>query len=101
MGPFAAPRVSLKLYKLMFFKLLFFIYLFIYFAFLPFSRAAPAAYGGSQARGRIGAVAAGLHHSHSNVGSEPHLQPTSQLMATLDPQTTEGGQGSNLHPHGC
>ena len=28
------------------------------------------AYGGSQARGLIGAVAAGLHHSHSNVGSE-------------------------------
>ena len=31
--------------------------------------AAPAAYGGSQARDRIGAVAAGLHHSHSNTGS--------------------------------
>ena len=27
------------------------------------SRAAPAAYGGSQARGQIGAVAASLHHS--------------------------------------
>ena len=38
-------------------------------------RAVTAAYGGSQARGGIGAVAAGLHHSqsHSNVGSEPHL----------------------------
>ena len=32
--------------------------------------------GSSQARGRIGAAAAGLHHSHSNVGSEPHLQCT-------------------------
>ena len=32
------------------------------------------AYGGSQARGLIGAVAAGLHHSHSNTRSEPHLQ---------------------------
>ena len=39
-------------------------------------RAALAAYGGSQARGRIGATAAGLNHSHSNAGSEPHLQPT-------------------------
>ena len=29
-----------------------------------------------EARGRIGAVAAGLRHSHSNTGSEPHLQPT-------------------------
>ena len=34
-------------------------------------RAAPAPYGGSQARGSIGAVAAGLHQSHSNVRSEP------------------------------
>ena len=37
------------------------------------------AYGGSQARGPIEAVAAGLHHGHSNAGSEPHLQPTPQL----------------------
>ena len=32
-------------------------------------RAAPGAYGSSQARGRIGAAAGGLHHSHSHVGS--------------------------------
>ena len=50
-----------------------------------FSRAAPAAYGGSQARGLIGAIATGLHHSHSNSGSEPHLQPTPLLTATPDP----------------
>ena len=31
--------------------------------------AAPAAYGSSQARGRIEATAAGLHHSRSNTGS--------------------------------
>ena len=43
------------------------------------------AYGDSQARGRIGAVATGLRQSHSNVGSEPRLQPISQLTATLDP----------------
>ena len=42
--------------------------------FFPF-RAAPAAYGGSQARGRIGAAAAGLCQSHSNAGSELHLWP--------------------------
>ena len=43
-----------------------------------FFRAVPAAYGGSQARGLTGAVAAGLHHSHShsNTGSKPRLQPT-------------------------
>ena len=48
-------------------------------------RAARAAHGGSQARGRIRAAAIGLHHSHSNSRSEPHLQPTPQLTATLDP----------------
>ena len=39
-----------------------FIYIYIYIVFF---RAAPMAYGGSQTRGRIGAVAAGLHHSHN------------------------------------
>ena len=61
-------------------------------------KAAPAAYGSSQPRDRTGAIAAGLHHSHSNVGSEPSLRPTPQLTATPDP--TEHGQGLNLHPHG-
>ena len=37
------------------------------------SRATPAAYGGSQARGQIGATASSLHHSHSNARSEPCL----------------------------
>ena len=48
-------------------------------------RAIPTAYGGSQARGPIGAVATGLHHSHSNARSEPCLRPIPQLMATPDP----------------
>ena len=43
------------------------------------------AYGGSQARGLIGAVAASLRQSHSNTGSELCLQPIPQLMATPDP----------------
>ena len=34
--------------------------------FFAISWAAPAAYGGSQARGQIEAVATGLRHSHSN-----------------------------------
>ena len=44
------------------------------FFFLVFClfRAAPAACGGSQARGQIGAVAADLHYSHSNTGSLTH-----------------------------
>ena len=43
-----------------------------FFFFYPFG-AAPAAYGGSQARGLIRAVATGLYHSHSNAGSELRL----------------------------
>ena len=41
------------------------------------------AYGDSQARGKIGATAAGL--CHSNAGSELQLGHTSQLMVTPDP----------------
>ena len=40
--------------------------------FLPF-QGTPAAYGASQARGLIGAVAAGQCQSHSNARSEAHL----------------------------
>ena len=47
--------------------------------------ATPVAHGGSQARGPFGALVAGLHHSQSNSGSEPCLQPTPQLMAMPDP----------------
>ena len=54
-----------------------------FFFLISFFRTAPMAYGSSQARGRIGAAAASLHHSHSDTGSKPHLWPTSQLMVTL------------------
>ena len=54
------------------------------FFFLLFLWAAPAAYGGSQSRGRIGAVAPGLCQSDSNAGSEPRLQPIPKLTATPD-----------------
>ena len=50
-------------------------------------RAAPAAYGGSQARGRIRAVVAGLHHSHSNTGSEPHLPPYTTVHSNTGSST--------------
>ena len=58
------------------------------------------AYGSSQARGQIGAIAAYLRHSHSNAGPKLCLRPTPQLMATPDPQLTEQGQGLNPCPHG-
>ena len=57
------------------------IYLFIYFCLF---RAASVAYGGSQGRGPIGAVTVGVHHSHSNTGSEPSLLSTLQLTALPD-----------------
>ena len=70
--------------------LFFFFCLFVFLSFVvvvvvvAISWAAPAAYGGSQARGPIGAVATGLRQRHSNAGSEPRLQPTPQLTATPD-----------------
>ena len=57
----------------------------LFFSFFFFFRAAPEAYGDSQARGRIGATAAGLHHSDGNARSKPRLRPIPQLMATPDP----------------
>ena len=66
---------------------------------LPF-RAAPAAYGGSQARRQIGAAAAGLHQSHSNMGAEPCLRPTAQLMATWILNPLSEARGLNLSPDG-
>ena len=54
-----------------------FLFLFLFFSFLsffPFFRAAPEAYGGSQARGRTRATAVGLLHSHSYMWSETRLQ---------------------------
>ena len=47
----------------------------------------PAACGRPQARGQIGAVAAGLPHSHSNAPSEPvwDLHHNSQQCQILNP----------------
>ena len=69
----------------------FFVWLFICFFLLM---ATPAAYGSSQARGRIRATAAGLWHSHSH-----SCWPTPQFMAMPDPQPSEQGLGSNPHLH--
>ena len=66
-------------------ELFLFLFYFILFGLFAISWVAPAAYGGSQARGPIGAAAASLRQSHSSLGSEPSLQPTPQLTATLDP----------------
>ena len=54
---------------------------FFFFVFCLF-RAVPMAYGGSQVRDLIRAVATSLRQSHSNTGSQPCMQPTPQLTAT-------------------
>ena len=51
-------------------------------------------------RGQIRAIAAGLHHSYSNLGSESCLWPMPQFTAPPDPSPTEQGQWSNLSLHG-
>ena len=75
-----APRVCAV-------SLLFFII--IIFNFLLFLGLHLAVYASSQARGQIGASAAGLRHSHSNAGSEPRLWAT--------PHTAHGNTGSLTH----
>ena len=66
---------------------LFLVFVFFVFFVCLFFRAAPMAYGGSQARGPIGAAPAPLHHSHSNTRSKPHPRPMPELtaMVTLEP----------------
>ena len=69
----------------------------LFFFFFCLLRAAPAACGGSQAGSGIRAVAAGLHHSHSHMGSEPRVIPPLTQGQILN---TEKGHGSNPNPHG-
>ena len=84
MNKYLAAEAFLQLYtmELHFRKPLFFFFFFFFFFCL--FRATPVAYGGFQARGLIGAVAASLHQSHSNTRSEPRLQTIPQVMATPD-----------------
>ena len=62
---------------------------FFFFGLFAFSRTAShgISYGGLQARGLIGAVAAGLHQSHGNTGSEPicNLRHSSWQSQILNP----------------
>ena len=60
-----------------------FFFFFLFFFLL--GRAVLVEYGGSQARAPVRAVTAGLCQNHSNMGSEPRLQPTPQLTAMTNP----------------
>ena len=68
---------------------LFYFILFYLFIFV-FSWTAPAAYGGSQPRGPIGAIDAGLRQSHSNAGSVCDLHHSSQQHRILNPLSEAG-----------
>ena len=73
---------------ILFFYCIFFFFFRLGFVVFAISWAAPALYGGSQARGPIRAVAtayATALQSHRNPGSEPCLQLTPQLTATPNP----------------
>ena len=70
----------------------------LFFLFPSLFRAAPVAYGGSQARGWIRAAAAGLSHSLSNSGSEPcsDLHHSSWQCWILNPLNEARDQTHNL-----
>ena len=59
----------------------FFLFFCVFFAFLGTHRKHMEV----PSLGMESAVAFGLHHSHSNASSEPHLQPIAQLTAMQDP----------------
>ena len=65
------PKMSkdLEMLQYLLVFLLFFLFLFL-FCLFAFSRATPSAYGGSQARGRIGAVAA-LAYARGTATQDP------------------------------
>ena len=75
------------------------LFLFIFYLFIfVFSRAAPTAYGGSEARGLIGAVATSLCQSHSNGGLSRvcDLHHSSQQCRLLNPLNEDRDRTRNL-----
>ena len=77
--------------------LLCFLFLFFSFFFLLF-RATPVAYGDSQARGPIGATAAGLHHSTATSGPSCicNLHHSSWQQQIFHPLSEARGRTHNL-----
>ena len=63
----------------------------LFVCFFCLFRAAPLAFGSSQARGRIGAVAAGQCHIHSHTRSEPCLWPNTTIHGNAGPLTHWAG----------
>ena len=73
---------------------------FLFLFFLVFLWRHPQHMEVPRLRDQIRALAASLHHSHSNAGPKLRLQAKTQLKAIPDPYTTEQGQESNPRPHG-
>ena len=72
-------------------------FFFLFFVgFFCLFRVIPGADGGSQARGRIGALAAGLHHSHSNAHN--HSNGFGGKFLSSEPLALKQGAGSAAPP---
>ena len=71
---------------------------FFFFCLFAFSRAAPSAYGGSQARGSVRAVAAGLRQSqqHWDLNRVCDLHHSSQQCWILNPLSKARDRTRNL-----
>ena len=95
--PVSQEKLVLMIFRSCLWKKIGSLYFFVAFFFFFYGRT--CSNGSSQARGQSRFAGVGLRHSHSHIGYELCLRPTPQLMATLDPYPTEGGQGLNLHPH--
>ena len=81
-------------------------FFFFFVFFFAISSAAPVAYGSSQARGQIGAVATGLRQSHSNAGSLTHwaragIEPANSqfLVGFVNHSTTTGTPALHFWPN--
>ena len=80
--------LSFPLHGISFHPLVFFcfvLFCFVFSVFLPFLGPLLRYMEVLRLGGLIGAIATGLHQSHSNTRYKPHLWSTPQLMAMLDP----------------
>ena len=80
------------------FYLFLFYFILFYFGLFAFSRATPVAYGGSQARGLIGAAATGLRQSHTTQDPSRvcNLHHSSRQRQILNPLSKARDQTHNL-----
>ena len=73
-------------------------YFILFFCLFAFSVATSTACGGSQVRGPIGAIAASLRHSHSNLRSEPPPNPHHSSRQRRIPNTPSKARDQTWNP---